>query len=301
MWCVSSPKGGVFLSNDAFSKCHPLTNFIFFLCAIGFAAVVQHPAYLAAGCLWGGIYYVLLKGKKGLAFLLALIPLFFLLSMFNSLFNTMGKTVLFVLFGHPFSLEALCHGMAVSGILIAMLIWFGCYSVVLTSDKFVCLFGSLIPSLSLLLVMILRLIPNLMRRGAQILDVRRSIGKGAGEGSGTKEKLLDGMNVLSAMTDWALEGGIVTADSMRSRGYGCAKRTSFQLYRITAQDVFLLILMALLVTMTLLSNGTAAQFTPSMEITPINGGFYTYCLLLAIPTILQGKETLQWHISISRI
>ena len=30
---------------DAFSKCHPLTNFLFFLGAIGFCVVIQHPLY----------------------------------------------------------------------------------------------------------------------------------------------------------------------------------------------------------------------------------------------------------------
>lgn len=289
------------MSNDAFSKCHPLTNFVFFLCAIAFAAVIQHPAYLAVSCFVGGTYYVLLKGKKGAQFLLALLPLFLLLSAINPLFNTLGKTVLFSIFGRPFTWEALCHGMAISGILVNMLIWFGCYSEVLTSDKFVCLFGSLIPSLSLLLVMILRMIPNLMRRGTQILDVRRSIGKGAGDGSSSREKLTDGMNVLSAMTDWALEGGIVTADSMRSRGYGCTKRTSFRIYRITLQDILLLIVMAFLVSVTLLSGCMAAEFTPAIEIAPLNIGFAGYGIFLAVPIILHGKEALQWRICISRI
>lgn len=289
------------MSNDAFSKCHPLTNFVFFLCTIAFSAVIQHPAYLAVSCIMGGTYYVLLKGKKGVQFLLVMAPLFLLLSAINPLFNTLGKTVLFSILGRPYTWEALCYGMAISGILIAMLIWFSCYSEVLTSDKFVCLFGSMIPSLSLLLVMILRMIPNLMRRGAQILDVRHCIGKGAGEGSSNREKLLDGMNVLSALTDWALEGGIVTADSMRSRGYGCTKRTSFQIYRITPQDILLLTVMAFLVAVTLLSGGMTAEFTPIIKIDSLNSGFAAYCMFLAIPIILHGKEALQWRICISRI
>ena len=289
------------MSTEAFSKCHPLTNFLYFLFAIGFAAVVQHPAYLAASCLFAAGYYLVLKGKKGLSFVLAMVPLFVFLSLLNPMFNTLGKTVLWYAFGRHYTWEALCHGMAVSGILVAMLLWFACYSQVLTSDKFACLFGSLIPSLSLLLVMILRMIPNLVRRGSQILDVRRSIGKGGGAGSTTKEKLLDGMNVLSSLTDWSLEGGIVTADSMRSRGYGSAKRTSFQIYRITAQDRILLFAIAILVAITLLSGGMAADFTPAIELSPVNGGFIAYCLFLSIPIMLNGKEALQWHISISRI
>ncbi len=37
------------MGRDAFSQYHPLTNFLFFVGAIGFCVVFQHPAYLAVG------------------------------------------------------------------------------------------------------------------------------------------------------------------------------------------------------------------------------------------------------------
>jgi len=284
---------------DAFSKCHPVTNFVFFLGAIGFTVVVQHPAYLAASCIGGGVYYLLLYGKKGAGMLLGLVPVFFVLSAINPLFNTYGERVLFTVFGRPYTLEALYYGMAIGGIFVAMMLWFGCYSAVLTSDKFVCLFGSLIPALSLLLVMVLRMIPSLTRKGKQLLEARRSIGKGQ-EGT-WREKAADGMNVLSALTDWALEGSIVTADSMRARGYGAAKRTSFRLYRMTAGDWVLLGGMALLLLSALFAGGTQAAYTPRLHIDGLTWGFWAYCAYLLIPPVLQGKEALQWRISISKI
>ena len=56
------------------------------------------------------------------------------------------------------------------------MLWFGCYSEVLTSDKFTSLFGNWIPALSLLLVMVLRLIPEFMRKTKQIAADRSAIG-----------------------------------------------------------------------------------------------------------------------------
>ena len=50
---------------DAFSKCHPAVNFLFFVGAIGMSVVIQHPAYLAAGFVGGITYYLLLNGRKG--------------------------------------------------------------------------------------------------------------------------------------------------------------------------------------------------------------------------------------------
>lgn len=286
---------------DAFSKCHPLTNFLFFLGAIGFSVVIQHPLYLCAGCIGAGSYYLLLNGKKGWNLILGMLPLFILLSFLNPLFNTYGETVLFMVFDKPYTLEALFYGMVIAGMLVVMMLWFGCYSAVLTSDKFVCLFGSLIPALSLLLVMVLRMIPNLMRKAKQIAGARKSIGKGAGESSTMKEKVADGMSILSALTDWALEGSIVTADSMRARGYGAAKRTSFRIYRLTRRDAVLIALMLILAVMVILAGGTTATYTPELYIAPPTWGLAAYCIFLLIPPALQVKEVVQWHISISKI
>ena len=296
------------MSMDAFSKRHPLVNFIFFLGAIGFGVVIQHPVYLAAGFLCGTSYYLLLNGRKGIKMLLGLLPLFLIMTAINPLFNTYGATLLFYVFGRPYTLEALYYGMAIAAVFVVMLIWFGCYNAVLTSDKFTSLFGNLIPSLSLLLVMVLRMIPNLMRKARQFAGARKSIGKGSAENATNKEKLTDGMTILSALTDWALEGGVVTGDSMRSRGYGSAKRTSFVVYRMTGIDSFLLVIQCVLILAVLgaaLTGGTTATYTPDFYIAPVSGmhilGLVAYCAYLSIPTVLHIKEAIQWHISRSKI
>lgn len=289
------------MDSDGFSRCHPLTNFLFFLGAIGFAVVIQHPAYIAASALCGGIYYVLLKGRSGLKMVVGLMPVFVALAAVNPLFNQYGDHILFTVFGRLYTLEALLYGMAIAGIFVAMLLWFQCYSIVITSDKFVCLFGSLIPALSLLLVMVLRLIPNLMAKAAQIAGARRCVGKGAGDQSTTKEKIGDGMNVLSALTDWALEGSIVTADSMRSRGYGSAKRTSFRIYRMTGLDGVLLAAVVVLAVLVMMLGGTGATYTPELEIEAPGAGLAAYCLYLLLPILLDVQEEMQWKIARSRI
>jgi hypothetical protein len=123
-----------------------------------------------------------------------------------------------------------------------------------------------------------------------------------------KEKVQDGMTILSALTDWALEGSVVTGDAMRSRGYGAARRSSFMIYRMTGIDVFLLVLQCILMAATfatVITGGARADFTPDLFIAPLKGlhvpGFMAYCAYLMIPTILHIKETVQWHISRSKI
>lgn len=286
---------------DAFSQCHPLVNFLFFVGAIGFGVVIQHPAYIALGCLGAAAYYLLLIPGKAWKTVLSMVPVFIFVAAINPLFNHEGEYILFLAFGNPYTLEALCYGMAVAGILVVMLLWFCSYSLVLTSDKFICLFGSVIPSLSLLLTMVLRMIPSLVRKAKMISGSRDAIGKGLAANAKNKEKLQNGAAVLSSLTDWALEGSVVTADSMRARGYGTARRTSFMIYRMTARDICLLGVMLLLAAATIFFGGFDAAYTPALSIAPVTWGLAAYGLFLGLPIILNVKEAITWHISISRI
>lgn len=292
------------MTHDAFSKCHPAVNFLFFVGAIGCGVVIQHPVYLVAGIVTGAAYYILLNGSKGWKMILGLVPLFLFLTAINPLLNTYGATPLFYLFGRPYTLEALGYGAAIASVFVVMMLWFGCYNKVLTSDKFTSLFGNLIPAVSLLLVMVFRMVPNLMRKATQIAGARKSIGKGAGETASNKEKLNDGMTVLGTLVSWALEGSVVTGDSMRARGYGTAKRSSFMIYPMTSADWTLLAVMLMLLIPVIAAaclGQIAATFTPEFQIAPVSWGIVPYTAYLLIPTALHTKEAVQWRISRSKI
>ena len=291
------------MHTDGFSKYHPVTNFLFFLFAICFGVLFQHPAYLIAAILCASAYYLLLQGKKALKSIAFMLPLLLIVAAINPLFNTQGEHVLFLLFGRPYTLEALLYGFAVGAILVITLLWFGCYNYVMTEDKFTALFGNLAPALSLLLVMVFRLVPSLLTKTRQIANARRSIGKGT-ENAPLKEKLSHGMTVLLTLTGWALESSIITADSMRSRGYGTAKRTSFQIYRMGRSDWLLLVFTAATAAITVyggIAGATEAIYTPVFSAAPMTVFLPIYCNFLLIPTVIHLKEVLVCRISISRI
>jgi energy-coupling factor transport system permease protein len=272
--------------------------------AIGMSVVIQHPPYLLAGIVTGAIYYLLLHGRKGWKTILGLLPMFVILTGINPLFNLLGATPLFYLGSRPYTLEALLYGAALASMFVIMMLWFGCYNKVLTSDKFTSLFGSLIPAVSLVLVMVFRMVPNFIRKTHQIIGARKSIGKGLGENAATKEKLQDGGTVLGALTGWALEGSVVTGDSMRARGYGTAKRSSFMIYRMTKTDWVLLVVMLGLmggIIAAACAGQFSAIFVPSVELAPVSWGLAAYTCYLLIPSALHVKEAIQWHISRSKI
>lgn len=294
-------------NNDTFSTYHPMINFIFFIGAFLFGMLLMHPAYLACSMILSVVYYITIRRSAGVKYVLGMIPLYLVLSIANPLFNPNGETVLFTyLGGRTFTLEALLYGLVLSALFVSVINWFASYNAVMTSDKFLYLFGRWIPSLSLVLTMVLRFVPSYQKQIEKIGGARKCIGKSMGDGT-NREKAEHGLTIVSALTSWALEGGIITADSMRSRGYGCGKRTSFCLYRLEKRDWMLLTVMMICIAGILvctICGGAQAAFLPHIAI-EMNGytiaGIVFYSIFLSIPTVLNIGEDIVWHILRSRI
>ena len=299
------------MGTDRFSSAHPAVSFGYFMAVILLSVMLLHPVYLLLSLAGAAAYLLALRGRRAVPLLLGMVPLFLVITalspLLNPLKNPQGGHVVCMLFGRYITWELLCNGAMLSAMFLAMVLWFLCYSHVMTGDKFTTLFAPLLPALSLLLVMVLRLVPAYGRKAKQIITARQCIGLG---GSGGKGQALRGaMANLSALTAWALEGAIVTADSMRSRGYGAAKRTNFRLYRFSLSDGLLLALMAALaaVTAAAAAMGYArAEFVPAVYIagsnTPLgSAGLITWAVLLLLPTILHLWEDMTWRILRSKI
>lgn len=294
-------------TNDTFSTYHPVINFIFYIGAFLFGMILMHPAFLACSMILSIVYYITIRGRAGVKYMLGMIPFYLVLSIVNPFFNPSGERVLFTYFGgRTFTLEALLYGLVLSALFVSVINWFASYNAVMTSDKFLYLFGKWIPSLSLVLTMVLRFVPSYQNQITKISGARKCIGKSMRDGT-NREKAGHGLTIVSALTTWALEGGIITADSMRSRGYGCGKRTSFCLYRWEKRDWMLLFVMLLCiggVFACTAMGGTKAEFLPAISI-EMNGytiaGMIFYIVFLSIPTVLNIWEDIVWRILRSKI
>ena len=294
-------------TQDTFSGYSPIINFIFYIGAILCGMFFIHPAFLACAVVLSAAYYVTIRGLAAFRLILGMFPIWIAIALINPLLNTNGPTVLFTYFGdRPYTLEALYYGMALGAMFVSIILWFASYNAVMTSDKFIYLFGRLIPAVSLVLTMVLRLVPNYQRKIHQIAGARKCIGKGA-DSDDKREKAEDGLTILSALTTWAFEGGIVTADSMRCRGYGCGKRTNFSIYTFEARDKLLMLIMMFLLSLIFTAaakGGMQTTYTPDLMIadevwTVI--GCISYMIFLAVPTALNILEEITWHILRSRI
>ncbi len=205
---------------DAFSTHHPAVTLTFFVGVIVLCVLVQQPVVQAVGLMGAVLYYLCLRGRNAWRLLVAMALALVMLAAINPLFNTLGDTVLFTCLGtRPYTLEALAYGASTATMFVSVMLWFACYAQVMSTDKFTYLFGRRAPALTLVLTMTLRLVPSYARKARQISTARRCAGLSMTQGS-VRERVRDGASLLSALTSWALEGAVTTADSMRSRGYG---------------------------------------------------------------------------------
>ena len=196
-----------------------------------------HPLSLVISLTCAVAYAIELNGKKAVRFSLSyMLPMMIMAAIVNPVFNHEGNTILTYLpTGNPLTLESMAYGVAAALMLAAVVTWFSCYTAVMTSDKFVYLFGRVIPALSLVLSMTLRFVPKFKAQFRVVSEAQRCVGRDASTGS-TLRRLKNAVTVLSIMVTWALENAIETADSMKSRGYGLPGRTAFSIYRFDGRD-----------------------------------------------------------------
>lgn len=226
---------------DSFSCYHPIINFLYFICTIGYALAFTHPVCVGMSFIGAFVYSVVLRGLQGLKTnIIYMVPLILLTALFNPLFSHQGMTVLWHFpSGNALTLESIAYGVMAAFLLVTVICWFSCFNVVISSDKLVYLFGRLAPVLSLVLSMTLRFIPELLTQFGRTYRAQRAAGFTVKDGH--FRRLREGAHVLSAVVTWALERALVTADSMKARGYGLPGRTAYSLFRFRKRDACALI------------------------------------------------------------
>lgn len=290
------------INKDTFSSYHPIINFTYFAFVLLFSMCFMNPACLTISLACSLIYNYRLKERKAVRFTFVyMLPLILITAIVNPAFTHQGFTILTYLpNGNPITLESIIYGFAAAFMLVSVLEWFSCYTEVMTSDKFVYLFGRLIPALSLVLSMTLRFVPKFSAQLELVNKAQKSIGRDTSTGT-FMQRLRNGITIISIMITWALENAIETADSMKSRGYGLPGRTAYSIYRFDDRDKGLLIwiiLCGLYICMGWKVRAMYFIYYPGISGTPLTAftfSFYlAYLLLCLTPVIVDALEDRTW-------
>lgn len=307
--------------SSGFKGYHPLVNVLFFISIIAFGMLLRHPVYLVISFISSTAYYLKLSGKDGRKTVFRfLLPMLLFVVIINSFFNHYGVTTLFILpSGNNFTFEALVMGI-VSGITVVSVIqWFFCCNEVVTEDKFMHIFGRILPKGALVVSMILRFVPLYRRRYKEISQARKCMGL-----NGTDSficKMKNTFKNIGILVSWSFENAIETADSMKARGYGLKGRTYYSRFQWQTGDTLALILLVLfdaLIIFGLVSNSAYCIYNPyviinqpseigttyiinelNLTINPFSFlsivSLITFTLLCFLPLTIDLKEDIKWH------
>lgn len=293
---------------DAFDSYHPIVIFTFFVYVVLITMFFNNPFILGISFISSFIYSVMLNGRKALKFNLLFIPMIVLSAGFNVLFNHAGMTILtYFSNGNPLTLESIVYGFVVGTMIVSVIWWFSCYNKIMTSDKFIYIFGSIIPALSLIFSMVLRFVPNYHDRIKKISRAQKCVGRDISDGN-IFVRIRNGLKILSIMATWALENGVDTADSMNARGYGLKGRTSYSNFRFDDRDKLVFLIMIVLIIFTVISIFIGSYkmiYFPAIKfntknIMPIISyiAFFIFC---NIPAFLHIREEKLWKYLESQI
>ena len=287
---------------NEFAKYHPLINFIYFTAVIVFSMIFVHPICLVTSLLCSVMYSIILNGKKTLKFIAMLLPLMLISALINPAFNHEGVTVIAYLpSGNPLTLESILYGIVAASMVATVICWFSCFNKIMTSDKFIYLFGRIIPSLSLILSMTFRFVPKFKEQVQEVSNAQKSMGRDSSEGS-VFARVKNSIRILSAVITWSLENAIDTSDSMKSRGYGLTGRTAYSNYVFDKRDVTALIYLAVMITYFLIGvllGKINYRYFPSMRGTDMSfystSIFISYIMICIMPIIIEIWEELKWR------
>jgi len=285
-----------------FSAVHPFVCFAYYVIIVVFAMILYHPVYLALTLISLIIWILMHDGGRNLSkswpfYLISGIVILFI----NPLINHRGENVIFYIYDWPITLEAVVYGLTMMLSLLVILLAFVCYQQVVDNHKFLYLFSSFLPKTAFLVMMSMRFVPLLLMRMKQISVVQKTRGLDMTDGT-VRKRVRDGMQILQILITWSFEGALQTADSMKARGYGVTKRSSYSDYRMCSGDWLLLAAIIVLAAVTAVgcyfgygkmtiypSLGTIRTDVTSMAF------YLVFCILLFIPIFIEEREILIWR------
>ena len=289
-----------------FKELDPIVIAAYYLCAVGTVMFCMHPVIIILSLLGSVVLFITLDIRHKPGIHISFFALFLILALINPVWYHNGVTVLFVVNDNPITLEATLYGIFAAGMMISVLYRFRTFSMVMTADKLMRVFGKLSPKAALILSMALRYVPLMRHQNTKIRNTQKALG--IYRGDNIADTLKGEARIFSIMATWSLETGIITADSMEARGYGSHRRTNFSIYRFTVSDAVFFTITIILTTIVITAAAageTDFSFYPalsSLSDSPLAAASYTsYGILSFMPALLEWKEVIRLKCLISKI
>lgn len=286
---------------NGFRGYHPYVAFAYYVCVGILLMIYNHPLFLITAIAL--LIFVNISHDRGQALKKWALPLIIMGTIFallNPLLVSRGTHILFYLGNRQITLEAIVFGVVMAFMLVAILILFVSFNIILNGNKFLFVFSKILPRSAFLIMLTIRFVPLLKGRFEEISSVQRMRGMTMMTGT-IRERARNGMNMIQTLLTWSLEEAIQTADSMTARGYGSDKKSSYESYKMEKRDwIWLAILVLLFIGSVLGSLLGYGQILIYPELGTLQFYMIDYVLyfsmivIVSFPLVVEGIEYAQW-------
>lgn len=277
-------------AHTAFSAMHPSVPACYLVITLVLTMAAMQPVLIALSLAGGLVYGCCARGvRETLRGLRWQLPFVVLVALVNPLFSASGSTELFRMGARAVYLESLAFGCAMGGLFVAAALWFSAGTRLCPFDKVMALAGNASPVVALMVSMTMRLIPRFVRRGRQIATAQAVNARALRATDGLRDRL----QLTTTLMDWGMEDSLETADAMRARGWGAARRTTYTRYRFCPSDALALTgLISAGVILGVLAWSATAQyaFYPTMSELVAWWGYAPYAAWMLMPAALHVRE-----------
>lgn len=290
------------MMGNGFPSYHPYTIFFYYICVGVLSMYFNHPVFLILGLII--LIFINISHDKGKSLRKWTFPLIIMGSIFvilNPFLVSRGTNILFYFRGKQVTLEATMYGIVMSLALVSVIIIFVSFNLILNGNKFLFIFSKILPRTAFLIMLSIRFIPLVKGRLDEIMAVQRVRGITLSNGT-LKRRAENGMLMLKILLTWSLEEAVQTADSMKARGYGIGKKSSYIPYKIEKRDwtwiVTLFTLFVICIIGGILGYGKIHIYPElgTLHLYPIDW-ILLICMTIiySFPLITEGREWIRWR------
>jgi energy-coupling factor transport system permease protein len=283
------------------NRLHPAAAGIYFVLVLLLTMFYTNPLFLLISLFCAVLFYLQIRKHKPIFKELGFyLLIFFAVAVSNPIFSHNGTTVLFFFNDNPVTLESILYGANFGVMLIAVLIWFKCFNIIMSSDKLMFLFGRFSPKAAMLLTNSLRLVPLFAERAEKIKCSQKALG--LYQTDSVFDKLLSTARIYRSLFAVSAEDAIETGMSMKARGYELPGRSRYSVFKFTPLD-FSVIIVSVLFFSALMFSGRILSFSfyPQVDFISFSPVYIISAVLFGLPAALEAKEAVWWKFCVSKI
>lgn len=224
------------------TKIHPAIFIIYFIILMIFAFLFNNPYYMITF----GIMILTLIALQGSASeikstIKVFLPLILFITILNTLFSHVGDTHIYIYKSYYVTFEAIIYGIIMAATFFLVTLTFIAYNQYVSYQDMLYVFSKKYPNISMIIIMSLRFVPLIQKRSKEIHELSK-LKRNNAENKSYTQKISQLIHNLGLVVSWSLEEAMLTASSMKARGYNITKRTSYLEYKFNKIDVILLMI-----------------------------------------------------------